>query len=180
MARAQGGPPLLDERSWELPGAKQWEINLAVMPGWLRQQHDFQVPQLDLNYGVGSAVQLTFEAPYVLQTQFLNHSVQRLEQCFSGREVELYRQQKRVECVHLPADGAYAGPGEQRWASGIAAERGALSDAGGGAAECGSAGTGFRRPGTTFRFMGITRNGSSGFAAGHDFHKKAGGHRRSL
>jgi hypothetical protein len=65
--RAQGGPPLLTNDPGT-PGAKNWEINLAVMPVLVQQQHDFQVPQLDFNYGVGSAVQLTFEAPYVLQT----------------------------------------------------------------------------------------------------------------
>jgi hypothetical protein len=65
-AQAQGGPPLLTNDPGT-PGAKNWEINLAVMPVLAQHQHDFQVPQLDFNYGVGPAIQLTFEVPYVLQ-----------------------------------------------------------------------------------------------------------------
>lgn len=66
--RAQGGPPLLTNDPGT-PGPKQWEINLAVMPILAEHQHDFQVPQLDFNYGVGAAIQLTLEVPYVLQTE---------------------------------------------------------------------------------------------------------------
>jgi hypothetical protein len=67
LAQAQGGPPLLTNDPGT-PGAKNWEINLAVMPVLLQHAHDFQLPQLDFNYGVGPAIQLTFEVPYVLQT----------------------------------------------------------------------------------------------------------------
>jgi hypothetical protein len=68
LAQGQGGPPLLTNDPGT-PGPKQWEINLAVMPVLARHQYDFQMPQIDLNYGVGPAIQLTFEVPYVLQTQ---------------------------------------------------------------------------------------------------------------
>jgi hypothetical protein len=64
---AQGGPPLLTNDPGT-PGPHQWEINLAVMPVLSQHVHDFQAPQLDFNYGVGPAIQLTFEVPYVLQT----------------------------------------------------------------------------------------------------------------
>jgi hypothetical protein len=67
LARGQGGPPLLTNDPGT-PGAENWEINLAVMPVLRQHEHDFQVPQLDFNYGVGPAIQLTFEVPYVLQT----------------------------------------------------------------------------------------------------------------
>src|SRR5208282_5779480 len=67
LAQAQGGPPLLTNDPGT-PGAKNWEINLAVMPALARNAHDFQLPQLDFNYGVGATIQLTFEVPYVLQT----------------------------------------------------------------------------------------------------------------
>ena len=67
LTHAQGGPPLLTNDPGT-PGAKNWEINLAVMPVLAQNAHDFQLPQLDFNYGVGSTIQLTFEVPYVLQT----------------------------------------------------------------------------------------------------------------
>jgi len=67
QGRAQGGPPLITNDPGT-PGAKNWEINLAVMPVLAQHQRDIQVPQLDFNYGVGPAIQLTFEVPYVLQT----------------------------------------------------------------------------------------------------------------
>jgi hypothetical protein len=67
LAQAQGGPPLLTNDPGT-PGAKNWEINLAVMPALAQNAHDFQLPQLDFNYGVGATIQLTFEVPYVLQT----------------------------------------------------------------------------------------------------------------
>jgi hypothetical protein len=66
-ARAQGGPPLLTNDP-ATPGPKNWEINLAVMPVLAHGVNDYQLPQLDFNYGVGPAIQLTFEVPYVLQT----------------------------------------------------------------------------------------------------------------
>src|SRR5271155_728114 len=66
-AWAQGGPPLLTNDPGT-PGPKNWEINLAVMPVLAHGVHDYQLPQLDFNYGVGPAIQLTFEVPYVLQT----------------------------------------------------------------------------------------------------------------
>ena len=66
-ARAQGGPPLLTNDPGT-PGPKNWEINLAVMPVLVHGLHDYQLPQLDFNYGVGATIQLTFEVPYVLQT----------------------------------------------------------------------------------------------------------------
>ena len=67
LARAQGGPPLLTNDPGT-PGSNNWEINLAVMPILAQHQRDFQMPQLDFNYGVGAVIQLTFEVPYVLQT----------------------------------------------------------------------------------------------------------------
>jgi hypothetical protein len=66
-ALAQGGPPLITNDPGT-PGANQWEINLAVMPTLVQSGQNYQVPQIDLNYGVGSRIQLTFEVPYVLQT----------------------------------------------------------------------------------------------------------------
>jgi hypothetical protein len=64
--RAQGSPPFITGNPGT-PGADQWEINLGVMPILRPDEQTYQVPQIDLNYGVGSQIQLTFEVPYVLQ-----------------------------------------------------------------------------------------------------------------
>jgi hypothetical protein len=66
-ARAQGGPPLLTNDPGT-PGAENWEINIAAMPILSRDQNSYQLPQLDINYGVGPRIQLTMEIPYVFAT----------------------------------------------------------------------------------------------------------------
>ncbi|MFZ3214444.1 MAG: hypothetical protein WA192_00110 [Candidatus Acidiferrales bacterium] len=66
MARAQGGPPLLTNDPGT-PGNGNWEINLGVMQVLRQGTNIFQVPQIDLNYGLGDRIQLTYEVPYVLQ-----------------------------------------------------------------------------------------------------------------
>jgi hypothetical protein len=64
--RAQAGPPLVTNDPGT-PGPEEWEINLGIMPILRQHQHDFQLPQLDFNYGVGPRIQLTLEVPFVLQ-----------------------------------------------------------------------------------------------------------------
>lgn len=64
---AQAGPPFLTNDPGT-PGNLQWEINIGFMPTIARDIADYQLPQIDLNFGVGDRVQLTYEIPYVLQT----------------------------------------------------------------------------------------------------------------
>jgi hypothetical protein len=66
-ARGQGGPPFLTNDPGT-PGDANWEINLASMQSMARGVSSYQVPQIDLNFGVGDRIQLTYEIPYVLQT----------------------------------------------------------------------------------------------------------------
>jgi len=66
-ALAQGGPPF-QTNDPGTPGDANWEINLGVAPVFARATSSYQVPQVDLNFGVGDRVQLTFEVPYVLQS----------------------------------------------------------------------------------------------------------------
>jgi hypothetical protein len=67
IAGAQAGPPFLTNDPGT-PGNLQWEINLGVMPTFARGVADYQLPQIDINFGVGERVQLTYEVPYVIQT----------------------------------------------------------------------------------------------------------------
>ena len=66
-ARAQAGPPFLTNDPGT-PGNADWEINLASMQTITRGVSSYQIPQIDLNFGVGDRIQLTYEVPYILQT----------------------------------------------------------------------------------------------------------------
>jgi len=66
-AHAQGGPPYLTNDPGT-PGDGNWEINLASMQTIARGIASYQTPQIDLNFGLGPAIQLTYEIPYVIQT----------------------------------------------------------------------------------------------------------------
>jgi hypothetical protein len=67
-ARAQGGPPYLTNDPGT-PGNANWEINLASMQTIARGVSSYQTPQIDLNFGLGDRIQLTYEIPYVVQTR---------------------------------------------------------------------------------------------------------------
>ncbi len=72
--RAQGGPPFLTNDAGT-PGNGNWEINLGVMPVLRHDQNSYQVPQFDINFGLGDRIQLTYEVPYLIQTN-ADHSRQ--------------------------------------------------------------------------------------------------------
>jgi len=63
---AQGGPPFLTNDPGT-PGNANWEINIGSMQTLTRNAASYELPQLDLNFGVGDRIQLTYEIPYVLQ-----------------------------------------------------------------------------------------------------------------
>jgi hypothetical protein len=63
--RAQAGPPYLTNDPGT-PGNANWEINLASMQTIARGASSYQTPQIDLNFGVGDRIQLTYEVPYVI------------------------------------------------------------------------------------------------------------------
>ena len=67
-ARAQAGPPFLSNDPGT-PGNGNWEINIASAQSISRSITTYQVPQLDLNFGLGDRIQLTYEVPYEIQTQ---------------------------------------------------------------------------------------------------------------
>jgi hypothetical protein len=64
---AQAGPPFFTNDPGT-PGNANWEINLAAAQTIARGTGSYQVPQIDLNYGLGDRIQLTYEIPYVLQS----------------------------------------------------------------------------------------------------------------
>jgi hypothetical protein len=66
-ARAQAGPPYLTNDPGT-PGNGNWEINLASVTSRSQGVTQWQIPQIDLNYGLGDRIQLTYEVPYVVQS----------------------------------------------------------------------------------------------------------------
>jgi hypothetical protein len=65
-AHAQGGPPFRTDDP-ETPGNKHWEINF----GWIGDRNleagAYQVPDFDINYGLGDRVQLKYEIPIAIE-----------------------------------------------------------------------------------------------------------------
>jgi hypothetical protein len=58
---AQGGPPFYTNDPGT-PGNLNWEINLGYMPFFYSDRSVSHVPDVDLNFGVGDRIQLTYES----------------------------------------------------------------------------------------------------------------------
>ncbi|MGA9526761.1 MAG: hypothetical protein WBS24_01465 [Terriglobales bacterium] len=63
---AQGGPPFITNDPGT-PGDDAWEINVMTYTERHPGARIFNAPLLDLNYGVGSRIQLTYEVPYLVE-----------------------------------------------------------------------------------------------------------------
>jgi hypothetical protein len=59
-ALAQGGPPYYTNDPGT-PGNHNWEINLGYMPFFYNGQSVSHTPDVDINFGVGDRIQLTYE-----------------------------------------------------------------------------------------------------------------------
>jgi hypothetical protein len=60
QARAQGGPPYYTNDPGT-PGSNNWETNLGYMPFLYNGMSTTHTPDVDINYGLGERIQLTFE-----------------------------------------------------------------------------------------------------------------------
>jgi hypothetical protein len=65
-AAAQGGPPFITNDPGT-PGNLNWEINIMTYSERHPAERIFNAPILDLNFGVGSRIQLTYEVPYLVE-----------------------------------------------------------------------------------------------------------------
>jgi hypothetical protein len=65
-ALGQGGPPFRTDDP-ETPGNQHWEINF----GWIGDRNPadgaYQVPDFDINYGLGDRIQLKYELPIAIE-----------------------------------------------------------------------------------------------------------------
>ena len=64
-AGADAGPPFLTNDPGT-PGNGNWEINIAAMQTTSPGVSSWQLPQLDVNFGLGDRIQLTVEIPYLI------------------------------------------------------------------------------------------------------------------
>ena len=65
-ALAQGGPPFQSDDP-DTPGNKRWEINTLLIGNRGLSEGAYSVPNMDINYGLGSRIQLKFEIPLSIQ-----------------------------------------------------------------------------------------------------------------
>lgn len=62
---AHAGPPMLTGDPGT-PGDGKWEINIATTLEKHRSESRWEAPALDLNYGLGEHVQLSYEVPWIM------------------------------------------------------------------------------------------------------------------
>jgi len=65
LAFGQGGPPMITDDPGT-PGNGKWENNLAIAFEHRPNETSFDLPAIDLNYGVGEHIQLTLQTAPVL------------------------------------------------------------------------------------------------------------------
>ena len=85
LARAQGGPPFITDDPGT-PGNRQWEINVGFIgthtplgkpsssdsSAYQQGTSSYQLPDLDINYGLGDRIQLKYEVPLAASTDGTN------------------------------------------------------------------------------------------------------------
>ncbi len=80
---AQGGPPFITDDPGT-PGNRHWEINV----GWLGSHNpawgNYQLPDLDINYGWGDRVQLKYEIPLAVSEDANHTTIAGLGDSFPG------------------------------------------------------------------------------------------------
>ncbi len=64
-AHAQGGPPFRTDDP-DTPGNQHWEINFGFVGDRNPTSGTYQVPDVDINYGLGDRIQLKYEIPLAL------------------------------------------------------------------------------------------------------------------
>ncbi len=58
-----GSPPMVTDDS-DTPGDNNWEVNLGMHAEFAGGDHRIEAPTIDINYGIGDTIQLTYEVPY--------------------------------------------------------------------------------------------------------------------
>jgi hypothetical protein len=64
VAHAQGGPPFFSNDPGT-PGNLNWEMNFAYLPFLFTNQSLIHTPDVDINFGLGNRLQLTYEGAWL-------------------------------------------------------------------------------------------------------------------
>jgi len=95
-AKAQGGPPFITDDPGT-PGNHHWEINF----GWIANHNpatsSYQLPDIDINYGLGDRIQLKYEVPLAAVTDENNTTRAGLGESFPGIKWRYYEHHKAGE-----------------------------------------------------------------------------------
>ncbi len=59
------GPPLITDDP-DTPGPDNWEIDIATTSEYAQHEWNLETPLLDMNYGIGEHIELTYELPWVV------------------------------------------------------------------------------------------------------------------
>ena len=63
------GPPPMQSEDTDTPGPNNWETNFLLHADLAGGERRIEVPTLDVNYGIGDTLQLSYEVPYVFARQ---------------------------------------------------------------------------------------------------------------
>jgi hypothetical protein len=63
------GPPPMQSEDTDTPGPHNWEVNFLLDAQFAGSERRIGAPTIDLNYGVGDRIQLSYELPYVFARQ---------------------------------------------------------------------------------------------------------------
>ncbi|MCU1338413.1 MAG: hypothetical protein JWO19_3994 [Bryobacterales bacterium] len=66
LALAQGGPPFRSDDP-DTPGNRRWEINTILVGDRNPSAGSYLLPNIDINYGLGSRIQIKYEVPLSVQ-----------------------------------------------------------------------------------------------------------------
>jgi len=111
LARAQGGPPYYTTDPGT-PGPNSWEINLGYMPFLYSSMSISHVPDVDINYGIGERIQLTYESAWLRVENGTRKPKYGVEQDQLGFKWRFYDNEKAGFAVSLFPQASFNNPGQ--------------------------------------------------------------------
>ena len=85
-ASAQGGPPFRTDDP-ETPGNRHWEINVGFIGQRSSSSGQYQVPDFDVNYGLGERIQLKYEIPLAVEETRPSSTLDRVARPIPGQVI---------------------------------------------------------------------------------------------
>jgi len=107
--QAQGGPPFYTTDPGT-PGPNNWEINLAYMPFLYSGSSTSHVPDVDINYGVGERIQLTYESAWLRVKDGANAPIYGMEQSNPGFKWRFYDNEEKGFAISIFPQGYLNNP----------------------------------------------------------------------